>query len=200
MQNAAIIHYALFWNRNNGLQCAYFVNNGLQDASINRRFWMSYIKWYKFYNNNLLVVLGSTRGATWKLVNPNERRLNVNSIADSLSLNVLVYFVEMSSYFSMKANKRKVWKCLKCVNEFSRRFDLANGKYLSIFLEVFARIVKITHFAQVINVHERAYGKIHLHKVDKKLDVKFIYINVLILKCVSITNISIEHYIEGVIR
>ena len=33
MRNADIIHYALF-----GLQCAYFVNNGLQRASMNRVF------------------------------------------------------------------------------------------------------------------------------------------------------------------
>ena len=31
-------HYALFWNGNNGLQNAYFVNNGLQSASVNRHF------------------------------------------------------------------------------------------------------------------------------------------------------------------
>ena len=28
MRNAGIIHYALFWNGNNGLQWAYFVNQG----------------------------------------------------------------------------------------------------------------------------------------------------------------------------
>ena len=84
--------------------------------------------------------------------------LSANSIADSLCLNFLVYLAEISSYFPMKTNKRKVWK---------RRFDLANGKYLSLFLEVFARMVKVTHFAQVINFPERAQVKIHLRKVDK---------------------------------
>ena len=53
------------------------------------------------------------------------------------------------------------------MKEFSRRFDLANRKYLSIFLEVFARIVKVTHFIQVINFRERVHGKIHPRKVDK---------------------------------
>ena len=38
MRNAGIIHYALFWNGNYGLHCACFVNNGLQRASMNRRF------------------------------------------------------------------------------------------------------------------------------------------------------------------
>ena len=39
----------------------------------------------------------------------------------------------------------------------SSRFDLTNGKYLSIFLGAFTIIVKVTHFAQVINFCERAY-------------------------------------------
>ena len=39
----------------------------------------------------------------------------------------------------------------------SSRFDLTNGKYLSIFLGAFARIAKVTHFAQVTNFCERAY-------------------------------------------
>ena len=90
---------------------------------------------------------------------PQTRGLSVNSIADPLSLNFVVWFAEMSSYFSMKTNKRKVRKCLNCVKEFSGRFDLANGKYSSIFLGVFARIVKVTHFRQVINFRERAHGK-----------------------------------------
>ena len=73
----------------------------------------------------------------------------------------------MSSYFSMKTNKRKVRKCLKCVEEFLRRFNVGNGKYLSVFLVVFARIVKVTHFPQVTNFCERAHGKIYPPKVDK---------------------------------
>ena len=36
--NAGIIHYELFLNRSNDLQCANFVNNRLQSASMNRRF------------------------------------------------------------------------------------------------------------------------------------------------------------------
>ena len=51
-------------------------------------------------------------------------------------------------------------KCLMRVKEYSPRFDLANEKYLSIFLRVCARIVKVTHFAQVINFPERAHGKV----------------------------------------
>ena len=38
---------------------------------------------------------------------------------------------------------------------------------MSIFLGVFARIVKVTDFAQVINFRERAHGKILPRKIDK---------------------------------
>ena len=73
----------------------------------------------------------------------------------------------MLSDFSMKTNKIKVRKYLNWVKEFSRRFDLANRKYLSIFLGVFARIVKVTHSAQVINFREKASGKTHARRADK---------------------------------
>ena len=73
----------------------------------------------------------------------------------------------MSSYFLTKTNKRKVRKWLKREKIFSRRFEMANAKYFPIFPEVFARIVKVTHLAQVINFRERAHEKTHLRKVDK---------------------------------
>ena len=53
---------------------------------------------------------------------PETRGLSVNTIADSLSLNVLVYFAKISSHFPMKINKRKIRKCFRCLKEFSRRF------------------------------------------------------------------------------
>ena len=96
MRNVGINHYALFWTENNGLQSAYFVNNGPQSV-----FWIS----YKFHKTILSVVLGGKQGVMLKLVNSKHE--------DSLSLNFLVYFVEMSSYFSMKTSKRKVRKRLK---------------------------------------------------------------------------------------
>ena len=130
-------------------------------------FWVSYVKWCKFYNNNLLVVLGSKQGDDVETREPQARGLSVNSIADSLFLTFLIYFAEMWNYFLMKVNKRKSWKCLKCVKEYSRRFYLANWKFLSIFLGIFARIAKVAHFAQVINFRERAHRKTHPCKVDK---------------------------------
>ena len=44
---------------------------------------------------------------------------------------------------------------------------MENGKYLSIVIGVFTRIVKVTHLVQVINFCERAHGKIHPLKADK---------------------------------
>ena len=67
----------------------------------------------------------------------------------------------------MKTNKRKVKKRLQRMRKFSRRFDLVNGKYFSIFLGVFVRIVKVTHLAPVINFCEMAQGSIDQPKVDK---------------------------------
>ena len=78
------------------------------------------------------------------------RGLSVNSIPNSLSLKFLVYFAEMSNYCSMKTNKRKVRKSLKCVKEYLRRFDLKNGKYLSVFLGVLV----VTHSTLDITVHK----------------------------------------------
>ena len=68
-----------------------------------------------------------------------------------------------------KKKQRKVKKCLKCMKEFWRRFDLADEKYLSIFLGVFARIVKVAHFAQIINFSKRARGKDSPSKVNRQL-------------------------------
>ena len=53
------------------------------------------------------------------------------------------------------------------MRKFSRRFDLVNGKYFSIFLGVFVGIVKVTHLAPVINFCEMAQGSIDQPKVDK---------------------------------
>ena len=118
MRNAKVIYYSLFWNGNNGLKCGYFENNGLQSTSMDRRFWISYIKWYKFYNNNLSVVLVSETKGDVETRATQIQGLKVDSIADSLD-------------FAMKTSKIKVRKCLKCVKNLSRRFDLANEKYFS---------------------------------------------------------------------
>ena len=58
---------------------------------------------------------------------------------------------------------------LECVKEFLHRFDLRNGKYFSIFQGAFARIVKVTHFAQVISFFKMTHRRIHTCKVDKNI-------------------------------
>ena len=68
-----------------------------------------------------------------------------------------------------KTKQKKVKKCLKCMKEFWRRFDLADEKYLSSFLGAFARIVEVTHFAQIIDFSERAQGKDSPRKVNRQL-------------------------------
>ena len=129
-RNAGIIHYALFWNGNNGLQWEYFFNNGLKTLLWRDAFWISYIRLYRFYNNSSSVVLRSKQGVTLKLVNSkHEDWASVQLL--TLSLHFLDYFAEMSSYSTMKTNKQKARICLKCVKEFSRRFNSANGKEIS---------------------------------------------------------------------
>ena len=56
------------------------------------------------------------------------------------------------------------------MKEFSCRFDLANEKYLSVFLGVFAKIVKVIYFAQVITFPESTHGKVHPCKVDRYVE------------------------------
>ena len=49
-------------------------------------FWISYIKWYKFYNNNLSVVLGTKQGARWNFWTPSTRIERQFNCWPSLSL------------------------------------------------------------------------------------------------------------------
>ena len=80
----------------------------------------------------------SKQGTTLKLGNSkHEGWASIQLL--TLCLNFLVYFAEVSSYFSMKTNKRKVRKCFNCMKEFLHKSDLANGKYLSILLGFFSK-------------------------------------------------------------
>ena len=119
-------------------------------------FWISYIK---FHNNNLSVILGIKQGGRWTSKyeggpwNPkHEDYASIQLL--TLSLNFLVYFTKMSSYFLMKTGKRKVRKYLKWSKKYSQRFDLANGKYLPIFQGVFGRIIKIIHLTLDTTVYK----------------------------------------------
>ena len=84
--NAGIIHYVLFWNGNNGLQYTYFLNSGPQSASVN--------KWFLNIIYQMLQILQRYFISCFRDVEtcePQTRGLSLNSIADSLGLNILVY-------------------------------------------------------------------------------------------------------------
>ena len=120
-----------------------------------------------------MVVLGSQQAGTLKLGSTkHEKWASIQLL--TLCLNFFGYFAEIWSYFSMKINKQKGRKCLRCVKEFSHRFNLANGKYLPIFLMGFTRIVKAAHFAQVIDFRE-----LHV-KNWKQKDIAWIFFTKLI--------------------
>ena len=115
MGNAGVIHYALFWNENNDFQSTYFVKQWYTKHFFELTFFLIlYKKCYKFYDTNLSVLKRprSKQGETLKLVNPKQKDWVPIELL-TLSFNFLVYFAEMSSYFSMKTNKRKVRKRLK---------------------------------------------------------------------------------------
>ena len=113
MGNAGVIHYALFWNENNGFQFTNFVKQWYTKHFFEQTFFLIlYKKCYKFYNANLSVFLRIKQRETLKFVNPKQKDW-VSIELLTLSFNFLVYFAKMSSYFSMKANKIKVRKRLK---------------------------------------------------------------------------------------
>ena len=124
---------------------------------MNRRFLSIMHRMVQVHNNNLSVVF-------WTPSTRTERQFNC-WFSQS---NFLVYFAEMSSYFLAKTNKGKVRRRLKCVKEFSHRSNLANGKYLSLFLGVFARIVKISHFSQVLSFQAIEQKKNFTWKIENK--------------------------------
>ena len=84
-------------------------------------FRISHIKWYKFYNYNLLVALRGKQGRTLKLVNLKHKdQASIQLL--TLCLNLLVYFAEMASYFPMKAKRKKLGDTLSVWRNF--RVDL----------------------------------------------------------------------------
>ena len=86
------------------------------------------------------------------------------------------------------------------MKELLCRFDLANGKYLSIFLGVFARIVKVTHFAQVINFRTIEQKRNFTWKIEnERHGINFLYKtkefppNTLQIKCINKHEIKPKH-------
>ena len=124
MRNAGSIHYTLFWNESNGLQCTYFVNNGLQSASMNRRVLNIIHKMVQIPQQS--VVIGSKQGGTLKPVNPkHEDWASIQLL--TLSVWTFLFSLDVKLFY----NEKKKWKCFKCMKEFSHRFNLANGKETS---------------------------------------------------------------------
>ena len=115
MRNAGIINYVLFWNGNNSLQYAYFVNNGLQSSSINRRFLNVIHKMVQ-----ILQIYWSfqevNKGGRWNSWTPNTRTERQFNCLLSLSLNFLLYLPRCQVIFQWK--QTKVRKCLKYIKEF----------------------------------------------------------------------------------
>ena len=77
-----------------------FFDNTLTDI-----FWISYTKWYRFYNNNLSVVLKCKQGGTLKLKNPKHE--DWASIL-LLSLSVLTFLSRCQVILQWKQTKEKL--------------------------------------------------------------------------------------------
>ena len=92
-------------------------------------FWVSYIKWCKFCNNNLSVVLGSKQGWASKLVNLNNKDWAPSQLLTHSQSQLSSYDVKLCQWNQSKkelGNALRVWR------------NLSNGKYLSNFLGAFA--------------------------------------------------------------
>ena len=101
MRNAGSIHYALFWNESNGLQCTYFVNNGLQSASVNRRVLNIIHKMVQIPQQS--VVIGSKQGGTLKPVNPkHEDWASIQLL--TLSVWTFLFSLDVKLFYNEKKN------------------------------------------------------------------------------------------------
>ena len=139
-------------------------------------FWISYIKWYKFYNKNLSVVLGSKQRGTLKLLNPkHEDWMSI----ELLTLSVLSFSFTLprcQAIFQWK--QTKVRKCLKCAKEFSRRFDLVNGKYLPNFLGFLQELPRL-HILLKLSIFKRSNKKRISREKLKTKDIAWIFFKTL---------------------
>ena len=127
--------------------------------------WISYVKWYKFDNNNLSVMLGRKQGEDVETRESQTRGLSVISIVDSLYLNFLVYLAEMSNWFLMKTNKRKLWKCLKGTLSGLRHF-LTTESSLKFMINIFFNFTSKALF--VLKIFKFLFSRFgHL---EKRLD------------------------------
>ena len=96
---------------------------------MSKRFFNIVQKWCKFYNTNLSVILADKHGGQLNLVNPKHEDWASIQLRTFSLFYFLFYFAKMSSYFSMKTNKRKVRNRLKCVKEIKVVFQFFIQKY-----------------------------------------------------------------------
>ena len=83
-----------------------------------------------------------------------------------LTLSFLTLLFTLQRYqiiFQWKQTNKKLGNPLSA----RRNFPVDLTWRMVFLLAVFARIVKVTDFAQVINFREKAHGKIYPHKVNK---------------------------------
>ena len=129
-----------------------------------------------------------------KLENPKQKDWASTQL---LTLSVLTFLLSSSFYFLVSE--------MLFFNEIKQKKSWQIG---NIFLRVFAIIAKVPHFSCIISFRERAHGKIHSRRVDKNNRESVFYLFwffymksvEFISKCVLIINLSIEHYMEDVIR
>ena len=116
-----------------------------------------------------MVVLGSKQEGTLKLVNPKHEDW---ASIQFLTLSLLTFLFTLSRcqvIFQGKQKEEKLLNALRTWRNFCVDLTLQFEIYLSIFLGVFARIVKVTYFAQVVNFSERVHRKVHPRKVNRQI-------------------------------
>ena len=102
-----------------------------------------------------------------KLLNPKHKQSESIQLLNLSALTFLFTLPRCQVIFQWKQRKEKLGNVWSTWRNFCVDLNLGNGKHLSVFLGVFARIVKVTHFSQVINFRERAHGKIHPRMVER---------------------------------
>ena len=98
---------------------------------------------YKFYNNNLSVVLRSKQEGTLKLVNHKHEDWASIQLVTLSVLTFLFTLPRCQVIFQWEQTKEKLGNALNAWREFYHRLYLVNGKYLLIFLGFFARMSRL---------------------------------------------------------
>ena len=117
-------------------------------------FWISYIDWYKFYNNNLSIVAQSTQGRTLKLVNP--------KLSQSDSLSVLTFLFTLPRYqvsFQWKQTKEKLGNALSAWRNFHIDLTWRMGIICHFFQGFFQELSRLHIFFRLSIFAKEPTGK-----------------------------------------